>query len=237
MPHEIHRNSTRGHVRQGWLQSAHSFSFGHYYNPERTNFGALLVVNEDTIQPGTGFGEHGHDNMEIITIPLQGSLVHSDSLGNTSTLHAGDIQIMSAGTGIRHSERNASDTEPLHLLQIWIIPNQQGLPTRYEESTIDQSRLEDAFFVVVAPTPAPGASTIRQEAWFSLGRFTAGRTCTLSLHTPTSGLFLFVIEGEIRIGNDILTAGDAFTATEYTTLDATILHPAYLLAIEVPMLP
>ncbi len=236
MPHEIHRNSSRGHFDHGWLNTLHSFSFGNYYNPERRNFGALLVLNEDTIAPGTGFGEHGHDNMEIITIPLSGSLEHTDSMGNRAILNTGDVQIMSAGTGIRHSEKNASATDPLHLLQIWILPSSQGLPTRYDELHLGTLWPENTFRLIVSPVPEEGVLHIRQDAWFSLGTFSAGTAFELPLHRKEHGVFFFIIEGKVKIGEEILEAGDAYTLWEEHAIAGRVEENAWVLAIEVPMM-
>ncbi len=235
MPSEIHRSTSRGHFDHGWLNTFHSFSFGNYYNPERRNFGALLVLNEDTIAPGTGFGEHGHDNMEIVTIPLSGSLEHTDSMGNRATLKTGDIQIMSAGTGIRHSEKNASSTDPLHLLQIWILPSSQGLPTRYDELHLD-SGTENAFQLIVSPVPEVGVLHIRQDAWFSLGNFSSGTSFELPLHRKEHGMFFFLIEGKVTINGETLEAGDAYTLWEEHMIAGRAEENARVLAIEVPMM-
>lgn len=236
MPHEIHKNATRGHMQQGWLTSAHSFSFGNYYNPERRNFGALLVLNEDTIAPGTGFGEHGHDNMEIVTIPLSGSLEHTDSMGNRAILKTGDVQIMSAGTGIRHSEKNASSTDPLHLLQIWILPSSQGLPTRYDELHLGSLWQENGFRLVVSPIPETDVLHIRQDAWFSLGNFSSGTSFELPLHRKEHGMFFFLIEGKVTINGETLEAGDAYALWDEQAITGRAEENARVLAIEVPMM-
>lgn len=235
MPFEIHRDRERGHVEHGWLKTAHSFSFAHYVNPDRMNFGALLVLNEDTIQPGQGFGEHFHDNMEIVTIPLSGALAHADSMGNGSVIRAGDIQIMSAGTGIMHSERNPSDTEPVHLLQIWIIPRRRHLPTRYEEKTFDAVQFANTFSPVVTPVPSPDSLIIHQDAWFNLGRFDAKRPFEIAPHEPSHGIFLFVISGTVQVQGEALSAGDGIACRDETRISGETIEPTQLLAIEVPM--
>ena len=235
MSFELHRNQERGHLKHGWLKTAHSFSFAEYVNPLRMHFGALLVLNEDTISPSAGFAEHGHDNMEIVTIPLAGVLQHADSLGHQADIKTGDVQIMSAGTGILHSEKNSSTTEPVHLLQIWVVPNEQGLKPRYDQITLDKNRTPNAFHVVVAPTPLDGALLIHQAAWFSLGTFSAATDFSLKLHQPSHGLFLFVIDGEIHIHDQVLKAGDALAIWAEEEIWGTVTASAHLLAIEVPL--
>ncbi len=235
MPTELHLNVDRGHVDHGWLRSAHSFSFAEYFNPDRMHFGALLVLNEDVIQPGGGFGEHGHENMEILTIPLSGSLSHADSMGNQAVIQAGEVQIMSAGNGIRHSEQNASNIEAVHLLQIWITPNQLDLPTRYEQLKYDATRLKNAFYTVVAPDASPDALRIHQDAYVDLGRFEVSHTFSKQQRVREHGTFLFVINGEIRIVDTLLRAGDAITIWDSPELAGEILTDAFLIAIEIPM--
>lgn len=234
MPSFVIRNKDRGHVDHGWLQAAHMFSFARYVNPDRMNFGALLVLNEDTIAPGQGFGEHFHDNMEIVTIPLQGALRHADSLGNGSVIRAGDVQIMSAGTGIMHSEVNASETEPVHLLQIWILPNKRSLKTRYEQSALAATPA-NTWQTIVSPTGEGASFMIHQDAWMHLARCESGADFEISSHVSTHGLFLLIIDGSIEVGADTLTQGDAYATWDERVLKGRATSPAHLLAIEVPM--
>lgn len=235
MSFELHLNQARGHVDHGWLKAAHSFSFGSYFNRERMGFGALLVLNEDVIQPGAGFGEHHHDNMEIVTIPLSGALRHGDSMGNSAVIQTGDVQIMSAGTGIMHSERNASETDPVHLLQIWIAPNQQGLPTRYDQLTVKDTLVPNALSLIVSPEPTPGALLIHQDAWFWMGHFEAGRTLDVTAHRSTHGLFAFVMNGSASIQGTALQTGDALAIKHEQDVRGVTNEPSTILFIEVPL--
>ncbi len=235
MPSELHLNTERGHLNHGWLKTAHSFSFAHYVNSARMNFGALLVLNEDTIQPNQGFGEHFHDNMEIITIPLSGALEHHDSMGNGSVIRAGDVQIMSAGTGIMHSEKNPSTDEPVHLLQLWIIPNQQDLPTRYEQMAFDPTRFHNAFTTIASGETSPQHLKIHQDARIQRGNFDAGTEFNLEQTKKEHGTFLFVIEGSVEINGQTLSSGDAFTVWNEGGIHGTTIANSKLLAIEVPM--
>ncbi len=234
MSFTLHPNRERGHVDHGWLKAAHSFSFARYVNPDRMQFGALLVLNEDVIAPGQGFGEHFHDNMEIVTIPLSGSLQHHDSLGNGSVIHAGEGQIMSAGTGIMHSEFNASATEPVHLLQLWILPHTRGLKTRYEQQLLPAAN-EAGWRVVASPQGVHGSFVIHQEAWIELADVAADKTFTKSLHDPSHGLFLFVIEGSIDGAGHSLSTGDALAVEQESSLTIETKTTSRLLALEVPL--
>lgn len=233
MPLVLHPNRERGHVDHGWLKAAHSFSFAGYVNPDRMHFGALLVLNEDTIAPGQGFGEHFHENMEIVTIPLSGSLQHHDSLGNGSTVEAGEAQIMSAGTGIMHSEFNASEIKPVHLLQLWILPHTRGLKTRYEQRTLPSSK--NNWALVASPSGEDASFVIHQQAWIHVGRFDEGKTMDVLLHNPSHGLFLFVIDGDIQIEEHTLTTGDAITCEQQPSIHIKCRRESHLLALEVPM--
>ena len=235
MSFELHPNTQRGHVDHGWLKAAHSFSFASYFNRERMNFGALLVLNEDVVQPGAGFGEHPHDNMEIVTLPLSGALRHGDSMGNSAVIQAGDAQIMSAGTGIVHSERNASETDPVHLLQIWIAPNQRGLPTRYDQLTVKDTLVQNKLSLIVAPEPTPGALLIHQDAWFWMGHFDAGQAFDVTTHHANNGLFAFVIRGSATIQTNTLGTGDALAIKHEQNVHGITNEPSTILFIEVPL--
>ena len=234
MPFTLHPNRERGHVDHGWLKTAHSFSFASYVNPDRMNFGALLVLNEDTIAPGQGFGEHFHDNMEIVTIPLSGSLQHRDSLGNGSIIRAGEVQIMSAGTGIMHSEFNASETEPVHLLQLWILPHTRGLKTRYEQQLLAAAN-EDGWQMVASPQGERGSFVIHQDAWIELADIASGATITKSLHDASHGLFLFVIEGSVEVAGHSLSSGDAIAIEQESSITIQSKDTSRILALEVPL--
>ena len=203
----LHRADTRGHAQHQWLDAFHTFSFADYYDPTRMQFGALRVLNNDTIAPGKGFGTHPHDNMEIITIPLSGSLEHRDSMGNTSVIHAGEVQVMSAGTGVAHSEYNASQTEPIELLQIWVRTKTRGVTPRYDEhSYLPLS--PDSLTQVVSPDPEDAGTWIHQDAWFHLGTLSSGKGLTYNLKKPGNGVYIFVIEGDIKIQDTLLRRRD-----------------------------
>lgn len=230
----LHPNRDRGHIDHSWLKAAHSFSFARYVDPDRMNFGALLVLNEDTIAPGQGFGEHFHDNMEIVTIPLSGSLQHRDSLGNGSIIHAGEAQIMSAGTGIMHSEFNASETEPVHLLQLWMLPHTRGLKTRYEQQQLAAAN-EDGWRIIASPQGERGSFVIHQNAWIELADIASGATITKSLHDASHGLFLFVIEGSIEVAGHSLSSGDAIAVEQELSITIQSKSTSRVLALEVPL--
>lgn len=234
MSFTLHPNRERGHVDHGWLKAAHSFSFGRYVNPDRMNFGALLVLNEDVIAPGQGFGEHFHDNMEIVTIPLSGSLQHHDSLGNGSIIRAGEVQIMSAGTGIMHSEFNASAAEPVHLLQLWILPQTRGLKTRYEQQALPATTHE-GWRIVASPQGEQGSFVIHQEAWIEIAEIASGEAITKSLHDTSRGLFLFVIDGSIEVAGRTLTHGDALAVEHESSITIQANTASRVLALEVPL--
>ena len=170
----IHKAATRGHANHGWLNSYHSFSFAGYYNPERIHFGALRVLNDDSVAAGMGFGTHPHDNMEIISIPLSGDLKHKDSMGTEATIKQGDIQVMSAGTGISHSEMNANKDKEVKFLQIWVFPNKKNVQPRYGQITLDESKMKNNLLQVVSPNADDEGVWIHQDAWFSMGRLDEG---------------------------------------------------------------
>lgn len=210
----LRKNSERGGGDFGWLKTKHSFSFGEYYDPSNMGFGALRVLNDDQISGGAGFPPHGHKDMEIFTIPLSGSLSHKDSTGTSSTISPGDIQIMSAGTGVVHSEFNADYEESLTLLQIWITPHTKNLSPRYEEKNFSFLSNTDSFQNVINPTGENGALKIFQEAYVSIGNFKDTREHIYRLHRQDNGLFIFVIEGELELGNVMLQRRDALEITE-----------------------
>jgi redox-sensitive bicupin YhaK (pirin superfamily) len=232
----LHSSSTRGYADHGWLKSHHTFSFAGYHDPERIHFGALRVLNDDTVAPGMGFGTHAHDNMEIISIPLEGDLEHRDSMGNTTVIHNGDIQVMSAGTGITHSEYNKNRDRPVKFLQIWIIPDKRQVAPRYGQITLDPRDRINTFQQVLSPnTDGPGL-WIHQRAWFHLTSLEAGRTLTYALHEPGNGVYAFVLEGSVRIDGHRLDRRDGLAIQNGTTLDCLALDKTELLMMEVPML-
>ena len=226
----------RGNVNLGWLESFHSFSFGQYHDPKKVHFGALRVVNDDSIAGGGGFGTHPHDNMEIVTIPLEGKLAHKDSTGNEGIISKGDVQIMSAGTGIRHSEYNASTTEKAKLLQIWVFPKLNNIKPVYGQKTFDLKDRNNKWQVVVSPDAADQALNINQDARFSLAQLDEGKSVSYETKFEGSGVYLFVIDGEVKINDQILQNRDAIGISETDQLEIKASKNANILAIEVPML-
>lgn len=231
----LHRASERGHVKQDWLDSYHSFSFAQYVDPEKNNFGALRVINDDVIFGGGGFGMHPHRNMEIITIPLSGALTHQDNMGNTATIRSGEVQVMSAGRGVYHSEYNASTSEAVNLLQIWIFPGKQGVEPRYQQVNFDCS-IVNAFQQVVSPDESDAGAWIHQQAWLLLGQFTQATHIDYALHNTNNGLYVFVIAGEVVVGDTVLSSKDALGVEGQSVVKMEIQKGAHVLLIEVPML-
>ncbi|MBP3942230.1 pirin family protein [Sphingobacteriaceae bacterium WQ 2009] len=232
----IQRAEERGIADFGWLKSAHSFSFGQYYNPQSMNFGALRVLNDDHVAAGRGFGEHPHDNMEIVSIPLSGSLQHSDSMGNAGVIQAGEVQIMSAGTGVAHAEMNASKTDAVDFLQIWVFPKERDITPSYAQKYYTDLDRTDKLACIVSPDKADEKAVfINQDAWFNIGNLSAGTALDYTLHGPGQGVYIFVLAGSVEVGDEILHKRDAIgiSATEMVTLKALI--PAEVLVIEVPM--
>ena len=232
----IHKAATRGHASHGWLNSYHSFSFAGYYNPERIHFGALRVLNDDSVAAGMGFGTHPHDNMEIISIPLSGDLKHKDSMGNEAIIKQGDIQVMSAGTGIAHSEMNADKEKEVKFLQIWVIPNKKNVPPRYGQITLDESKMKNNLLQVLSPNAGDEGVWIHQDAWFSLGDLDKGFATEYKLKGINSGVYAFVLEGDVTINGAALNKRDGLGISETGTLSITADSDARLLLMEVPML-
>lgn len=231
----VHRAETRGVGEHGWLQSRHTFSFAEYHDPERMGFGALRVLNDDIVAPGAGFGRHAHANMEIVSVPLAGALRHNDSTGSTQLIRQGEVQIMSAGTGIAHSEYNASDTEPVNFLQIWVMPKQRDIEPRYGQQEFPAAARENGFQTVVAPDADDGAVWINQDAWFSLANFNAGNGGSYRLNRDGNGVYLFVIEGAVTIADERLERRDGMGITESDSIDIQAGADCQLLIIEVPL--
>jgi redox-sensitive bicupin YhaK (pirin superfamily) len=231
----IHRAATRGHANHGWLNSYHSFSFAGYYNPERMHFGALRVLNDDTVAAGMGFGKHPHDNMEIISIPTFGDLKHKDSMGNETIIKEGDIQIMSAGTGIAHSEMNANSNKEVRFFQIWIFPNKKNVEPRYDQYTIDTEKMHNNLLQVLSPNADEEGVWIHQDAWFSMGQLDAGFETTYSLKKAGNGIYAFVIEGDVTINGQSLNRRDGMEMEDVETLSVKADSEARLLVMEVPM--
>src|SRR3989339_544590 len=205
------KSDSRGGADHGWLKAKHSFSFANYYDPERVHFGALRVLNDDIVAPSEGFGKHPHDNMEIITIPLKGELRHEDSMGNNSVITAGEIQVMSAGTGVFHSEMNNSTQSDVQLLQIWIFPNEKGVTPRYDQKRLNPESVKNQLLNVIQPKGEnnPGAIWIQQKSWFYLGEFDTDSVENYRSKSIDNGIYIFVIEGEVKVQNYLLSKRDA----------------------------
>ncbi len=231
----IHRADTRGAADHGWLKARHSFSFANYYNPERMHFGVLRVLNDDVIAPGMGFGTHPHDNMEIITIPLEGAVAHKDSMGNSGVIRAGEVQVMSAGTGIKHSEFNHSSAEALKLFQIWLFPDRSQVQPRYSQMVLPELK-DNEWLQILSPDKHDAGLWIYQQAWFNLGKLTAGTTLKYSLHRPESnGLYVMVIGGDARVSGHTLRTRDALGTWDVPEVEISAVTDARMLLLEVPM--
>ena len=226
----------RGHVQMGWLDSYHSFSFGEFHDPNKIHFGALRVVNDDSIAGGGGFGTHPHDNMEIVTIPLEGKLAHKDSTGNEGIISKGDVQIMSAGTGIRHSEYNASSSAVAKLLQIWVFPKLKNIKPAYGQKAFDIKDRKNNWQIVVSPDKSENALNINQDARFSMINLEAGKSAGYNMKWKNAGLYIFVIDGTVKTTDQSLTARDAIGITETDVVSLEALSDSQVLAIEVPTL-
>lgn len=232
----LHKAGTRGHANHGWLNSYHSFSFAGYYNPERIHFGALRVLNDDTVAAGMGFGTHPHDNMEIISIPLSGDLKHKDSMGNEAIIKQGDIQVMSAGTGIAHSEMNARNDQEVKFLQIWVFPNKKNVQPRYGQITLDENKMKNNLLQVLSPNADDEGVWIHQDAWFSLGNLEKGFSTEYKLKAAANGVYAFVLEGDVTINGEAINKRDGLGISETDVLNITADADARLLLMEVPML-
>ena len=232
----LHKAGTRGHTMHGWLDSHHTFSFADYRDPERVHFGALRVLNDDIVAAGKGFGLHPHQNMEIISIPLEGDLEHRDDMGNIQIIKQGDIQVMSAGTGIHHSEYNKNQDLPVKFLQIWVIPNKENVKPRYDQLTLDAADRHNKFQQIISAWPGDKGLWIYQDACFSLGRFDKNFRTEYEITRNSNGVYAFVIEGSFAIENQLLHKRDGLGIWEATRLNITSeSQDAELLLMEVPM--
>jgi redox-sensitive bicupin YhaK (pirin superfamily) len=231
----LHKASDRSIQDHGWLKAAHSFSFANYHDPSKVHFGLLRVLNDDIVAPGMGFGTHGHDNMEIVTIPLQGSLAHKDSLGSEGHITAGEIQIMSAGKGIQHSEFNASSSAEVNLLQIWIFPMERNIEPRYDQKIYDIESSRNSFITVVSPEETNSSVLINQNAFISLGSFDADEKATYRINYSGNGAYIFVIEGRVEIDGTDLNRRDALGVYQTDQVKLKFSEKSRLLIIEVPM--
>ena len=231
----IHKSKSRGHANHGWLDTYHTFSFGMYHEPSRIHFGMLRVLNDDFVIGGAGFGKHNHDNMEIISIPLQGSLAHSDSTGNEGVISTGDVQIMSAGSGIQHAEYNASETELVNFLQLWIIPKENNIQPRYDQLSFTKEQLRNQLRPIVSATEKEGTLWINQDAELYLGEFDASIEISHDIKSANHGIYIFVIEGSLTIGDITLNKRDGIGIYDTDSVLATVHKQSKLLLIEVPI--
>lgn len=234
--YSYHKADTRGRANHGWLNSFHSFSFAEFYDPSRMSFGALRVLNDDTVAAGMGFGTHGHSNMEIISIPLEGDLEHADSMGNKEVIRHGDIQVMSAGSGIKHSEYNHSKAGEVKFLQIWVIPNKLNVTPRYDQITLNVADRHNRLQQVISPNENDEGMWIHQNAWFHIGNFDNGIETTYHLKGSQNGVYAFVIKGSFEVDGQTLNSRDGLgiSNTEAINIKATG-NDAEILLMEVPM--
>jgi len=231
----LHTAASRGGADHGWLKSAHTFSFAGYFNPERVQFGALRVLNDDTVDGGRGFGEHPHDNMEIISIPLSGSLLHKDSMGNEATIERGEIQAMSAGTGIYHTEYNKDKSQPVQFLQIWLFPNKRNVEPRYDQQKIETASKPNQLVQVLSPDPNDAGVWIHQDAWFNMGKLEKGTRVDYSFKKEGNGAYVFVLDGEIQINGQVLSGRDGFGIWDTAAFTIQADSDAEVLIMDVPM--
>lgn len=231
----LHKAETRGHANHGWLDSYHTFSFAHYYDPARVHFGALRVLNDDRVEGGMGFGEHPHDNMEIISIPLSGDLEHKDSMGNKAVIRQNDVQIMSAGTGIRHSEYNKNKDQLVNFLQIWVFPKVNNIKPNYDQKTFSPEGRLNKFQEIVSPVKESEGVWINQDAWFHLGNLKKNFKTTYDLKLKGNGVYAFVIDGAITINGQALNKRDGLGVWDIEKLDVEANQDAEVLLMEIPM--
>ena len=230
----IDKANTRGYFNHGWLKTYHTFSFANYYNPRRIHFGALRVLNDDTVAPGEGFGMHPHKNMEVVSIPLQGYLRHGDNVQNESTITPGEIQVMSTGTGIYHSEYNASKTEDLKFLQIWVMPEKLNTPPAYQDFDVRPLLRKNEMALIVSPD-GDAPARLLQQTWFSIGEIEAGKKIDYHMHQSHSGVYIFVMEGEVKVDGTVLSRRDGMGVYETGSFELETLKDSHILFIEVPM--
>lgn len=232
----LHKSETRGDANHGWLHSRHTFSFANYYNPERMHFGALRVLNDDYVAESMGFGTHPHDNMEIMSIPLEGDLEHKDSMGNVSVIKHGDVQVMSAGKGITHSEYNKNKDKPVKFLQIWVLPNKKNVTPRYDQITLNLTDRHNKFQQIVSPNSNDEGVWVHQDAWFHLGTFDNGFSTEYRIKKSGNGVYVFVIKGDVTINETQLNERDGLgiLETDAFTIKANS-QDAEVLLMEVPM--
>lgn len=230
-----HEAKTRGHADHGWLNSYHTFSFANYYDPERIHFGALRVLNDDTVMAGRGFGMHPHDNMEIISIPLFGDLQHKDSMNNEAVIREGDVQVMSAGSGIFHSEYNKNRDKEVRFLQIWVFPDRKNVEPRYDQISLSDLEKENEFYQILSPNSGDQGVWIYQQAWFHMGKFTEKKSLSYALKNEANGVYAFVIDGRAKVAGQELGTRDGLGVSETTSVTIDVEDGTRLLLMEVPM--
>ncbi|CAM1363194.1 Quercetin 2,3-dioxygenase [Tenacibaculum soleae] len=231
----IHKAGTRGKANHGWLNSHHTFSFANYHNPDRMNFGVLRVLNDDVVSAGMGFGTHPHQNMEIISIPLEGDLEHKDSMGNVAVIKEGDVQVLSAGTGMTHSEYNKNKDKEVKFLQIWIFPKEKNLTPRYDQVSIREIEKDNAFYQVLSPNKNDEGVWINQDAWFHLGNFTEGNSDEYQIKKEGNGVYTFILDGEVEIDGKKLSKRDGMGIWDTDSINVKATKDARILLMEVPM--
>ena len=232
----IHKADSRGHANYGWLDTWHTFSFARYFDPERMHFGALRVLNDDTVAAGQGFGTHPHDNMEIISVPLSGDLEHKDSMGNITVIRHGEVQVMSAGTGIMHSEYNKNDDSQVKFLQIWVIPDKQDVKPRYDQISLTKVARDNELFQILSPSADDEGVWINQQAWFHMGYLKQGWQGQYTLRGPDHGVYVFMIEGEANIAGIPVGRRDGIGLWHTKEIDIEVSQDCHILLMEVPML-
>ncbi len=230
-----HAAVSRGYANHGWLKSNHTFSFANYYNRDRMHFGVLRVINDDYVEGGEGFGTHPHNDMEIISIPLEGDLEHRDSMGNGSIIRHGDVQVMSAGTGITHSEFNANQDKPVKFLQIWVFPREKGVTPRYDQIHIADFAKPNDFQQIVSPNQNEDGVWIHQDAWFHIAKFDKGVAKQYEIKKNGNGVYIFVIKGKAKIGEQTLNERDGFGVWETANFTLEALEDSEILLMDVPM--
>jgi quercetin 2,3-dioxygenase len=231
----LHKAETRGGANHGWLNTKHTFSFANYYDPSRMNFGALRVLNDDIVAPSMGFGTHPHDNMEIISIPLRGDLEHKDSMGNTQVICENDVQILSAGTGIQHSEKNKNHDQEVAFLQIWIFPKERNIKPNYDQKTFSVEEKQNRLLQIISPSYDEQGININQDVWFSMGKLEAGFEENYTLRKKGNGVYAFVLEGSVSIDKQELSRRDGLGIWETDSINIKVNGSAELLLMEVPM--
>ncbi len=235
MANIIVRANERGAADHGWLNAKHTFSFAGYYNPERVHFGMLRVFNDDIVAPGMGFGMHPHDNMEIVTIPIQGELEHKDSEGHHGVITQGEVQVMSAGSGLNHSEFNHSKEKEVNLMQIWVLPRERDIQPRYDQKAFDAEGRKNKFQIVASPEKDNGSLWLNQYVYFNLGDFDKDTTAKYERKLKNNGLWIFVIEGEAEVNGEKLERRDSMGITETDAAEFKFSKDSKILIIDVPM--